>query len=293
MNIEVLRKLKIIESSHTLKILVINNDFNIPMDFLIQLKEIGSVVIAVPTQIMASQLIGKLSGLNYKIVVLNRIPIQNYDIIISISETEFVNKVATTLKVKYLYFLSNVTNINLSNYYKIEENCFKLTTNNEETIANMRLMSVNNETDQTQTGTTNSSINTNENSLSNYEIIVQDLAATTFKYDKYTINYLNPIVPGKISIIMIVSTINNNFAEVLRDIRSQNLPLIEYIIIDNAAGFRNNVKPNIRYGEQMPIDYCKYHAKELTTGEYIIQLDENSEKIDVMKEILKKNYETR
>jgi hypothetical protein len=92
---------------------------------------------------------------------------------------------------------------------------------------------------------------------------------------------------------MIVSALNNNFAEVLRDIRSQNLALIEYIIIDNAAGFRNNVKPNIRYGERMPIEFCEYHAKEISTGEYIITLKEDSEPINVMAEILQGKFETR
>ena len=92
---------------------------------------------------------------------------------------------------------------------------------------------------------------------------------------------------------MIVSALNNNFADVLRNIRSQNLPLIEYIIIDNAAGFRNNVKPNIRYGERMPIDFCEYHAKELSTGEYIIILNEASPSFDVMEIISQGKFETR
>jgi len=64
---------------------------------------------------------------------------------------------------------------------------------------------------------------------------------------------------------MVVSQQNNNFAEVLRDLKAQELPSIEFIIIDNASNYRNNVKPNIRYGEKMPEDYCMYHAKELTS----------------------------
>ena len=110
---------------------------------------------------------------------------------------------------------------------------------------------------------------------------------------KYGINYINEVVPGMTSIIMIVSENNNKFAETLRAIRAQNVGSIEYIIIDNAAGFRNNVKPNIRYGEKMSEDICIEHAKELCSGEYMFILNQDSDEINVLEEIEKGKYETR
>lgn len=292
MNIQILNRIKQIEYDHELNILVVNHNSNISLQELIALKEFGNVTIATSTPLMVSQLLGRLSGLGYNIVLTSRIPIKNYDIIISNEFTDLIKLVITNLKIKYLCFLNYVRNFNLTNYYEFEENSYKLTSaisESENKVTNPE-DDVLDEEDDTFTYDDDEVIT---NSEGNYEIFIKDVAITPLKYDKYRINYLYPVVPGKISIVMIVSALTNNFAEVLRNIRSQNLPLIEYIIIDNAAGFRNNVKPNIRYGEKMSLEFCEYHAKELTTGEYIIILNENSEMIDVMTEINQGKYETR
>ena len=300
MNIEVLEKIKVIEHDHTLKILVINHNADILVSDLIQLKDLGEITIATSTPLMVSQLLGKLSGLKYNIVLTTRIPIKNYDMIISNEFTDLIKHITSSLKIKYLCFLNSVKNFNLSNYYMFEENFYKLTSTSLESeikISNIEKTSNDGEKDDIQDVNNNEIISddkeTIENVQGNYEVFIKDLASTPLKYDKYRINYLYPVVPGKISIVMIVSALNNNFADVLRNIRSQNLPLIEYIIIDNAAGFRNNVKPNIRYGERMPIDFCEYHAKELSTGEYIIILNEASPSFDVMEIISQGKFETR
>ena len=300
MNIEVLEKIKVIEHDHTLKILVINHNADILVSDLIQLKDLGEITIATSTPLMVSQLLGKLSGLKYNIVLTTRIPIKNYDMIISNEFTDLIKHITSSLKIKYLCFLNSVKNFNLSNYYMFEENFYKLTSTSLESeikISNIEKTSNDGEKDDIQDVNNNEIISddkeTIENVQGNYEVFIKDLASTPLKYDKYRINYLYPVVPGKISIVMIVSALNNNFADVLRNIRSQNLPLIEYIIIDNAAGFRNNVKPNIRYGERMPINFCEYHAKELSTGEYIIILNEASPSFDVMEIISQGKFETR
>ena len=301
MNIEVLEKIKVIEHDHTLKILVINHNADILVSDLIQLKNLGEITIATSTPLMVSQLLGKLSGLKYNIVLTTRIPIKNYDMIISNEFTDLIKHITSSLKIKYLCFLNSIRNFNLSNYYMFEENFYKLTSTSLESeikISNIEETSSDKEKDDIQQDVNNNEIisddkETIENVQGNYEVFIKDLASTPLKYDKYRINYLYPVVPGKISIVMIVSALNNNFADVLRNIRSQNLPLIEYIIIDNAAGFRNNVKPNIRYGERMPIDFCEYHAKELSTGEYIIILNEVSPSFDVMEIISQGKFETR
>ena len=300
MNIEVLEKIKVIEHDHTLKILVINHNADILVSDLIQLKDLGEITIATSTPLMVSQLLGKLSGLKYNIVLTTRIPIKNYDMIISNEFTDLIKHITSSLKIKYLCFLNSVKNFNLSNYYMFEENFYKLTSTSLESeikISNIEEAPSDGEKSDIQDVNNNEIISddkeTIENVQGNYEVFIKDLASTPLKYDKYRINYLYPVVPGKISIVMIVSALNNNFADVLRNIRSQNLPLIEYIIIDNAAGFRNNVKPNIRYGERMPIDFCEYHAKELSTGEYIIILNEASPSFDVMEIISQGKFETR
>jgi hypothetical protein len=294
MNIEVLERLKLIEHDHTLNILVINHNADIRIEDLIQLKNFGNITIATSTPLMVSQLLGKLSGLKYNIVLTTRIPIRNYDIIISNEFTDLIKLIISNLKIKYLCFLNFVRNFNLTNYYEFEENCYKLTSLKSQTEVEVTTPEQDSEIiEENENDIISDDEETINNQQGNYEIFVKDIASTPIKYDKYRINYLYPVVPGKISIIMIVSALTNNFAEVLRNIRSQNLPLIEYIIIDNAASFRNNVKPNIRYGERMPLEFCEYHAKELSTGEYMIILNEESPEIDVMNEIIQGKFETR
>lgn len=291
MNISVLENIKLVENDHTLKILVINTGIVISPQSILQLKNIGEVTIAVDNTIESSWLVGQLGGVRMRVVLRSRIPIDNYDILISncLSDTERI--ILRSIKIKYLCFTQFVRNFNLANYYAFEENSYKLTINNvSHPHHGMRPPcppppSQNNESEEPQSST--------ENDESNYEIIIKDIASTETKYDKYFLNYLHPVIPGKISIIMIVSELNNNFADVVRDIKAQNLPSYEIIIIDNAAGFRNNVKPDIRYGTKMPKDYCEYHAKELTSGEYIIMLDQDSASFDVMTAINQGQYETR
>jgi hypothetical protein len=294
MNIEVLDRLKLVEHDHTMNILVINHNADIPMSELVQLQPFGNVTIATSTTLMVSQLLGRLGGLKYNVVLTSRIQNKDYDVIIANEFTDFVKRIVTNYKIKYLCFLNFVKNFNLINYYEFEENCYKLTSlknNNEINVENPE--DYEDIPEENENELISDDVETISNQQGNYEVFIKDIAATPIKYDKYRINYLYPVVPGKISIVMIVSALNNNFAEVLRDIRSQNLALIEYIIIDNAAGFRNNVKPNIRYGERMPIEFCEYHAKEISTGEYIITLKEDSEPINVMAEILQGKFETR
>ena len=43
----------------------------------------------------------------------------------------------------------------------------------------------------------------------------------------------------------------------------------------------------------MPVEFCKYHAKEISTGEYMILIDEDSPTFQVSDFIEKGLYETR
>ncbi len=301
MNINILNNIKTVES-HDLKILVFNEGLTVPIDDLIALNGLGEIIIAVETPIEAGWLIGKVSGMGMKVVLSRRIPAKNYDILIASYFNDLIRLLTRNLKIKYLCFTQFVYGFDLINYYEFEENSYKLTANSNahphrpprpcpapSAPPPSSAIIVDEAGDETD-GAIEPDV---ENDASNYEIIIKEVASTEMKYDKYTLNYLHPAVPGKISIIMIVSSLNNNFADVVRDIRAQNLPSLEIIIIDNAAGFRNNVKPDIRYGAQMPLDYCEYHAKELTTGEYIITLNQDSETFDVMTAINQGHYETR
>lgn len=311
-NLQVLNNIKLSETDHELNILVINENLNISIEDQLALKSFGKITIAVNTPIEASCLISKFSGLNYSIVLTRRIPIRNYDILISNCFSEITRVIVKNLRIKYLCFTNFVRNFNLINYYEFEENSYKLAVEqmpykpvphpphppipphspSQREIPTTPpgpppINPMNEDDDPTN------DVTVGENDESNYNAIIKDLSSTEVTYDKYKLNYLHPVVPGKISIIMVVSQQNNNFAEVLRDLRAQDLPSIEFIIIDNASNYRNNVKPNIRYGEKMPDDYCMYHAKELTTGEYIIALNQDSETFDIMTAINQGKYETR
>ena len=112
MNIEVLEKIKVIEHDHTLKILVINHNADILVSDLIQLKDLGEITIATSTPLMVSQLLGKLSGLKYNIVLTTRIPIKNYDMIIS---NEFTDLIKSLRDILY----KDSSDIDLTLYYPI------------------------------------------------------------------------------------------------------------------------------------------------------------------------------
>ena len=317
-NLPIIESIRLAEVGHELSILLINSALEIPLSDMMALQSFGKVTIAVDTPNEASFLIGKLSGYQYKIVLTRRIPIVNYDVLISNTFEGTTSIVVRNMHIKYVCFTNFVKNFNLTNYYEFEQNAYKLYRG-----APCRPRPIPTSgcpcpphgplpppplpprpcpcppipptscgfvppMDQF-VGDTSDGLN----SASNYEMIVKDVAAYDVKYDKYRINYLNRMVPGKVSIVMIVSNATNKFADTLRELRAQNVASIEYIIIDNAAGFRNNVKPNIRYGEKMPIDYCEYHAKELTTGEFIFILNEDTDTFDIMTAINQGKYETR
>lgn len=183
-------------------------------------------------------------------------------------------------------FSSENSNNSLLNYSYFAENCIKNNKydleNNEPTLIQGSNIFVDNiEKDIT------------ELSEGDYDILIKEFAVEPITYDKYEINYLYPVVPGKVSIVMIISQTNDNFPNVLKDIRAQNVGLIEYIIIDNNAGFRNNVKPVLRYGQKMPLEFCKYHAKEFCTGEYMIFLTEDSPSFSVSDYLEKGLYDIR
>ncbi len=319
-NTQVLQNIKLTETDSVLSILVIDQNLSIPMQDLVDLKQFGKITIAVESVMEQTFLIGKLSGLGYSIVLTRRIPIIKYDVLISTDLSEITRIIIKNLKIKYLCFTNFVQNFNLTNYYEFEENSYKIVSDqvspshpfippkppvqpkppsghfNPPKPPSGHVIpppppiphhqDIINENDEID-------IENVENDESNYQAIIKDISSTEMKYDKYHINYLHQVVPGKVSIIMIVSNVNTAFAEVIRELKAQNVQSLEVIIIDNAAGFRNNVKPNIRYGEKMPLDFCEYHAKELTTGEYIFVLNQDSESFDIMTAINQGKYQTR
>lgn len=284
MDLNILNNIKSIESNHILNILVLNNDFSFEINDLVSLKPFGNIYVAVSTTLQSSQLVGKLNGLNYKINLTTRIPIISYDLVISNYESDLLKLILRNLTIKYFYLVNKSTNFNIENYIEINKNVFKLktvTTSSQNNLNNIEsnLNVINNDKqDDTEL---------------NYDIFIKNINITPIKYDEYRINYLNPVVPGKVSIIMIVSSLNNTFAEVIRNLKAQDYPLIEFIIIDNGAGFRNNVKPNIRYGSKMNVKFCEYHAKELCSGEYMFILHEDAIIFDINDYIEQGKYETR
>lgn len=285
-NFNILNNIKTSESNHLLNILVLNTNIDIDINELSELNNYGNVFIVVSTPLESSQLIGKLGAYkNIKVILKQRIPIKFYDLVISKYPTDLLNLIISNLTVKYLYLIEKPEEFTLQNYYEFSQNSFRL--------KNITTTSQNNiNSEESNINVINENVDLGEENI-DYDIFIKNLSITPIKYDKYEINYLNPAIPGKVSIIMIISALNNNFAEVIRKLKAQEYPLIEFIIIDNGAGFRNNVKPNIRYGTKMDIGFCEYHAKELCSGEYMFILHEDSELFDINEYIEQGKYEVR
>lgn len=285
-NFNILNTIQTSESNHLLNILVLNTDMSINLNELGELNNYGNIFIVVSTPLESSQLIGRLNAYkNIKVVLEQRIPIRSYDLVISNYPTSLLNLILSNLTVKYLYLINKPEGFELQNYYEFAQNSFRLkgvTTTSQNNINN----------EQSNMNVVNEDTDMGEENV-DYDIFIKELSITPIKYDEYRINYLKPAVPGKVSVVMIISALNNTFAEVIRKLKAQEYPLIEFIIIDNGAGFRNNVKPNIRYGSKMEIDFCEYHAKELCSGEYMFILHEDSELFDINECIEQGKYETR
>lgn len=282
----VLNKLKIVEGKD-LSVLIIDPLNKISEEDILKLNY-NDITIAVENHFRVSNLIRKICFIKkHKIVTTERIPIMNYDIVLFQSYSDLmVDLILKYMKPKYMYFIQNANMFATNqNYYEIDTNLFKMTTSSESKCEKTQSIATyhfnNNEKKLLE--------NISSNYLSNFE----NANTIDIKYNKYSINYLNEMVNGKVSVIMVISEANEKFADTLRAIRNQKYQSIEFIIIDNAAGFRNNVKPNIKYGEKMPYDFCVYHAKELTTGEFIFVLNQDSDEINILSEITKGHHETR
>jgi hypothetical protein len=287
-----IEKLKIIENKK-LNVLVFDPHNNINIQNLISLYKCGNIFVAVESTITSANLISHLNGIkNIKVILTRRIPIIDYDVIIFPYYSDYIQKILSLINVKYVYIFDKPGEFALKfNFYEIEKNLFKKSLTKNEKIETQKFEAEKLEKDPFKL--TDEEKKLIENVSSNYNINFENISSIEINYDKYLINYLKPVIPGKVSIIMIVSECNNKFADTLRAIRHQKLPSIEYIIIDNAAGFRNNVKANIKYSDKMPYDFCVYHAKELCEGEFMFVFNENSDEVDILKEINKGQYETR
>ena len=301
-NFTIFNRIKEVENKRPLNILFLNlNDqIQIPLKDYISLKEYGNLFVVCKSPFQIGPLRGRLGHLNIKFILSHQIPPNvDFDIIIVESlENERLNSLIEYFDFKYVYTLLPSSSLVLDGYYKFDENCFRFKLNDVET-------------DPIQPSTENNTINNEstanpivdaeevekkeESNLTegDYDILIKEFATEPLKYDKYRINYLRPMVPGKISIVLIISQLTDTFFDVIRDVKAQNQGLYEFLIIDNGAGFRSNVKPAIRYGTKMPIEFCQYHAKEISTGEYIIMLDENSPTFQVSEFIANGLYETR
>lgn len=285
-NFNILNNIKASESNHLMNILVLNTDMSFNLNDLGELNNYGNIFIVVSTPLESSQLIGRLGAYkNIKVILQQRIPIKSYDLVISNYVYDLLNLIITNLTVKYLYIVNKPEGFNPQNYYEFIQNAFRL-----KGVATSSQNNLNNK--QSNVNVITEDVDLGEEDI-DYDIFIKEIATTPIKYDEYKINYLKPAVPGKVSIVMIVSALNNTFAEVIRNLKAQEYPLIEFIIIDNGAGFRNNVKPNIRYGSKMELDFCEYHAKELCSGEYMFILHEDSELFNINEYIEQGKYETR
>ena len=109
-NFNILDTIKNFEPNHMLNILILNENLTINVQDLISLNnyDYGNITVVVSTPLQSSQLIGKVNGLNIKVVLSRRIPIISYDLIISNSPTDLLYLLLSNLTVKYLYILNNI-----------------------------------------------------------------------------------------------------------------------------------------------------------------------------------------
>lgn len=300
MNIETLRNIKIIENDHTLEILIMNETLNISMNALLAVRDLGNITIVVSNPMAASSLIGKVCGMkNYKVVLTHQIPIKKYDILLANTTSELSKLVIKKLGIKYLCFFTYVEKgFPGNNYLEFDHLCFKMkglpaakkpvpvqkpVEKNPEPIKKVVIKEEAPIVSQPEP----------ENNVANYEMVIKDVAALDMVYEDHKIKYLHDMIPGMTSIIMIVSEKNNKFAETIKALKAQNVAAVEYIVVDNNAAYRNNIAPNIRYGEKMPEDFCIEHAKELCSGEYMIVLNQDSDEFDILATIESGKYEKR
>lgn len=275
----------------------INNVEYLPRMYM-KLKEYGELYIVGGSSFQIGSLRAKLHHLGIKLILPQDIPSSvKFDVVISESNLLLNSqKLMDHFKFEYIYTLDDEWKNDLfKNYSVFSDHCLKrkfvdVNKKNEETKPVKKEASSVNVFVDADKKTTDFKEELKEE---DYQSLIEEFTSEPIMYDKYRINYLKPQVPGMVSIIMIISNINTTFPDVLRELRSQNIGLIEFIIIDNAAGFRNNVKPSIRYGEQMPLDFCQYHAKELCSGEYMIFLTEESKPFSISEALEKGEYETR
>ena len=299
MNFAIFNRIKEVENKRPLNILFLNlnEQIQIPLKDFINLKEFGNLFVVCKSPFQIGPLRGRLGHLNIKFILSHQIPPNvNFDIIIVESlENERLNSLIEYFDFKYVYTLLPSSSLVLDGYYKFDENCFRLKLNDVDTDPIEPTINTEETNNANPIVDADEKEKEEESNLTEgeYDILIKDFAVEPLKYDKYRINYLHPAVPGKISIILIISQLNDTFFDVIRDVKAQNQGLYEFLVIDNGAGFRSNVKPAIRYGTKMPVEFCQYHAKEISTGEYIIMLDENSPTFQVSDFIEKGLYETR
>lgn len=291
MNINTLYNIITIENfNHPVEILVINENADISISNLLALGQFGNVTIVVDEPMASSNLIAKIGGgikKNFNVVLSRKLPIRNYDILISNTLTEIIKLIINKIPIKYIgFFIDTDLNLLGNKYIKIDTNFYQLRNSiSESQHINSSLIK---------------EIKIQKNDLINYDTIIKDVGSTYRDYNKYNLDYLNPVIPGMTSIIMILNKTANptdKWNTVLMSMKEQNIENIEFIVIDNGFSCINpRNKENVitmKYTEAKPEDFCIRRAKELSSGEYIMIMNQDSDEFDIILAIHTGKYETR
>lgn len=237
-----------------------------------------------------------LGDKKFTCVLASRIPAREYDVIISDRAVSQAVDAVNYYKPKYfLCFYPNGDHgfsFNSEEYFEFESGCFKQKMLSEAASKLEAQAREVEEASPVSEAKIDKAIEESDNiDKKDFEAYLQSSPMSVNDYDPHYLKYIYDQVPGRVSIIIVVTGKYSRVAGMISEIKAQKLPDYEFVLVDNFAGFRTNFKSTLRYAlKEVDPDYAKWRARELTTGEYIFILDQDSEVPDFKEEILKGKY---
>ena len=283
MTIELLQKIKAAAGGKQLSFLVIDNKTPISPRALAALATFGKTVITVENAMELSKVSTLFRGnSNVTVVIASKTPIQEYDVVIGYAIDSFVSKAVTWFKPKYVMsFVPPAQGFSFDGYYEIDRGCYKLDMGNAaETQQKEDEKNVDSTQKMSPEKTTEIIDAVDENSEEYYEPHLLSASTHVETPEKPAMRWFNEMVKGRISLVLTLTGDSGNGGKIIANFKAQKIPDSEIIVVDNASKLRSNVKIAAKFSTQIPADVAKQIAKQMSTGEYIIELDQDSEPVD-------------
>ena len=297
MRIETLQHIKSSSGDKEVQILVFDNGLRIAPRAIGALGSFGKVTVALGSYLELSNIASKFLGdKRFNCVLASRVPLKEYDIIISDRATPQAVEAVAYYKPKYfLCFYPNGDRgcfFRSEEYSEFEPGCFKLKMLIEATKKKEAQAIEVEEASPVSEDKIDKAIEESDAvDKKDFETYLQSSPMTSNSYDPHFLKYIYEQVPGRVSIILVVTGKYTRVTGMIAAIKAQKLDDFEIVLIDNFSGFRTNFKSALRYtAREVDPEYAKWRARELTTGEYIFILDQDSEVPDFREEILKGKY---